>query len=116
MAGPSSARPDPHLALCRTRRVTGQFANGVPEFLFIWVESVPDPEAVGERTRVLVDARGEGPHPPGQVVSAGMAMVIGDVLAQPAPKRLDGHQIRAVAGQRHEVPSVVATSRTALAR
>ncbi len=29
-------------------------------------------------------------------------MVIGDVLAQPVPERLDRHQIGAVAGQRHE--------------
>src|SRR5215218_6001789 len=37
-----------------------------------------------------------------QVVSAGMAVVIRDVLAQPVPERLNGHQIRAVARQRHQ--------------
>ena len=33
---------------------------------------------------------------------ASMAMVIGDVLAQPAPERFDRHQIRAVTRQRHQ--------------
>src|SRR3954466_15739993 len=37
-----------------------------------------------------------------QILRAGMAGVIGDVLAQPGPERLHGHQIRAVARQRHQ--------------
>src|SRR3954469_20982519 len=72
------------------------------QFLLLWVEAVFDPEAVGERTRVLVDADLEVRHPPGQVLGAGMAMMIGDVLAQPAPEGLDWHQVGAVARQRHQ--------------
>ena len=29
--------------------------------------------------------------------------MIGDILAEPAPERLDRHEVGAVAGQRHEV-------------
>src|SRR3954465_11496289 len=36
------------------------------------------------------------------ILRAGMAVMIGDVLPQPAPERLDGHQIGAVARQRHQ--------------
>src|ERR1051325_1884524 len=31
-----------------------------------------------------------------------MTVLVGDVLAQPAPERLDRHQVRAVAWQRHD--------------
>jgi hypothetical protein len=32
-----------------------------------------------------------------------MAVMIGDILAEPAPESLDRHVVGAVAGQRHEV-------------
>src|SRR3954466_10415382 len=32
-----------------------------------------------------------------------MAVMIGDILTQPAPQRLDRHQVRAVAGQRQQM-------------
>src|SRR3954449_7675031 len=51
---------------------------------------------------VSVQAHLEVRRPPGQVLGAGMAMMVRDVLAQPAPERLDRHQIRAVARQRHQ--------------
>ncbi len=47
-----------------------------------------DPEAVGGSARVLVDLRLEGGDAPGQVICGGVAMVVSDVLAQPAPHRL----------------------------
>src|SRR5690349_14428994 len=72
------------------------------QFLLVWVELVLDPEAVGDDEGLLVQARLEVPHPPGEVVWAGMAMVIGDVLPQPVPELFHGHQIRAVARQRHQ--------------
>src|SRR5215210_3531981 len=67
------------------------------------VEAVFDPEAVGDDVGVSVQAHLEGPHPPDQVHGAGMTVMIGDILAQPAPERLHGHQIGAVAGQGPEV-------------
>jgi hypothetical protein len=49
------------------------------------VKVVLDPEAVGNTAGVLVDARLERGNTPSQVVVGRVAVVIGDVLAQPAP-------------------------------
>ena len=61
-----------------------------------------DPEAVGYGIRALIEARLESGRSPGQVLGARMTVMIGHVLAQPAPERVYRHQIRAVARQRHE--------------
>src|SRR3712207_7760136 len=50
----------------------------------------------GDDEGLLVQARLEVRHPLGQVLGARMAMVIRDILPQPAPERFDGHQSRAV--------------------
>lgn len=63
---------------------------------------VLDPEAVSNGARVLVDPCLKRGHAPGQVLSSGVAMVVGDVLAQPAPECLHRHQVGTVAGQRRK--------------
>src|SRR3954453_1176120 len=62
-----------------------------------------DPEAVGDGTGSGVDVCLEGSDAADQVLSRGMAMMIGEVLAQPAPECLDRHQMGTVAGQRDRV-------------
>ena len=52
---------------------------------------------------VLIEACFERSHPPAEIFGGGMAVMIGDILAEPAPERLDWHEVGAVAGQRHEV-------------
>ena len=67
------------------------------------MEAIFDAEAVGEGAGLLVDAGLEGGDTTGEIVPARMAVVVGDVLAQPAPERLDRHEIRAVARQRPQL-------------
>src|SRR5215207_3016460 len=61
-----------------------------------------DPEAVSYGTGVLIEARLERGRSPGQVLGAGVAVMIGYVLTQPAPEGLHGHQVGAIARQRPE--------------
>ena len=52
-----------------------------------------------------------------QVFGGGMAVMIDDVRAQPAPQRLDRHQVRTVAGQWREGDvQAAAADQTVLAR
>src|SRR3954454_8133426 len=74
-----------------------------PEFLLLGIEAIFDPEAVSEGAGLSVDAGLEGGDATGEIVPARVAVVVGDVLAQPAPERLDRHEIRAVARQRHQL-------------
>jgi len=60
-------------------------------------------EAVGDGAGVLIEARLESGHPAAEILGGGMAVVIGDLLPEPTPERLDRHEVGAVAGQRHEV-------------
>src|SRR6185369_16684683 len=76
-----------------------------PEFLLLWVEAVLDPEAVGEGAGLAVDAGLEGGDAAGEIVRAGVAVVVGHVLAQPTPQRLDRQEVGAVARQRHQADS-----------
>jgi hypothetical protein len=96
-----------------------------PWFLLLGIEVVLDAEAVSNRARVLVDLPLERGNAPGQVVHSRVAMVVGDVLAQPAPQRLHRHQVGAVSGQRRKLDAsenqtvlrgLAASAHTALAR
>ena len=69
----------------------------------VGVEAIFDPESVGDGAGVLIEAGLESSHPPAEIFGGGMAVMIGDILAEPAPERLDRHEVGAVAGQRHEV-------------
>ena len=62
-----------------------------------------DPKSVGDSAKVLIEPRLECGDAAAQILGGTMAVVIGDVLAQPSPERLDRHEVGAVAGQRHEV-------------
>ena len=46
----------------------------------LWVELVFDPEAVGYGTRVLIEACLESGRSPGQVLGAGVTVMVGHVL------------------------------------
>ena len=48
-----------------------------------------DPEPIGNGVRVLIDVGLERGDTPGQVLGRGMAVMVSDILAQPAPQRLD---------------------------
>src|SRR3954463_9057802 len=80
-----------------------------PQFLLLWIEVILDPEAVGDGTGSGVDVCLEGSDAADQVLSRGMAMMIGEILAQPAPECLDRHQIGTVAGQRDRVDAQAST-------
>ena len=67
------------------------------------VEVIFDPEAVGDGAGVLIEAGLESGHPPAEILGGRMAVMIGDILPEPTPERLDRHEVGAVAGQRHEV-------------
>ena len=60
------------------------------------------PKAIGNSAWELVEPCLERGDAPGQVVGRGVAVMVGEILAQPAPERLHWHQIGAVAGQRDE--------------
>src|SRR4051794_33260109 len=66
------------------------------QFLLVWVELILDPESVGESAGVSIDARLELGDAAAEIVRCGVAVVVGHVLAQPAPERLDRHEIGAV--------------------
>jgi hypothetical protein len=48
-----------------------------------------DPETVGDGARVLIEACFERGHPPAEILGSGVAVMISDILAEPAPERLD---------------------------
>src|SRR3954447_16508612 len=56
-------------------------------------------ETVGDGAGVPIDLRLEGGDAAAEVLGGAMAVVVGDVLAQPAPEGLDRHEIGAVARQ-----------------
>ena len=62
-----------------------------------------DPEAVGDGAGVLIEAVLESGNASAEIIGGGMAVMIGDILPEPAPESLDRHEVGAVAGQRHEV-------------
>src|ERR1044072_6468026 len=59
-------------------------------------------EAGGDEVWTSVHPVFEVGYPADQIVGCGMTVVVGDVLPQPTPERLDGHQVGAVARQRHK--------------
>jgi hypothetical protein len=61
-----------------------------------------DPEAIGDGTGIGIDVCREGSEATDQIVRAGMAVLVGEILAQPAPQCLDRHQVRTVTWQWHE--------------
>jgi hypothetical protein len=50
----------------------------------------------------LVDAGLEGGDAAGEIVPARVVVIVDHILAQPTSQRLEGHQIGAVARQRHQ--------------
>src|SRR4051812_18903309 len=58
-----------------------------------------DPQPIGNGAGIGIDVGLEGGDAADQVLGGGMAVMVGDVLAQPAPKRLNCLQVRTVAGQ-----------------
>jgi hypothetical protein len=57
-----------------------------------------DPEAIGDDAGIGIDVCREGADLTDQVFGGGMAVIVGDVRAQPTPQRLDCHQVRTVPG------------------
>ena len=51
-----------------------------------------DPEAIGDGAGVLIEAGLENGHPPAEILGGRMTVMIGDILAEPAPERLDRHE------------------------
>lgn len=71
-------------------------------FLLLGVEVVFEGEPISQGDRVLIDPVLKGGDAALEVVQRRMAIVRGDVLAQPAPQGFDRHEIRAVRRQRPE--------------
>jgi hypothetical protein len=67
-----------------------------------------DPQPIGNGTGIGIDVSFEGGDAADQVLSRGMAVMVGDILTQPAPQRLNRHQVRAVAGQRLQMDAQAA--------
>ena len=72
-------------------------------FLFLGIELILDPQAVGDGAAILIEARFESGNTAAEIISGGMAVVGGDVLPKPPPERLDWHEVGAVARQGHEL-------------
>jgi hypothetical protein len=70
-----------------------------------------DPEPIGGDAGIGIDAGLKCGGATDQILGGGMAVMVGDILAQPAPQRLDRHQVRAVAGQRRQVDVQACRSR-----
>lgn len=62
-----------------------------------------DPEAISYFIRMGVNRLTKLLDMGDQSLTRGMAAMIGDVLAQPAPQRFDGHKVGAVGGQPNQV-------------
>jgi hypothetical protein len=67
---------------------------------FLWIQRRLRPEAVGNRKRIGVNRMRKVAHPGDQLRRAGMAMMVRDILPQPAPQRLNGHEVWAITRQR----------------
>jgi hypothetical protein len=85
------------------RRITTlEPGTSQPQFLLSGIELILDPEAVDKDVGAGIHRVFEGGHPADQLIGGGMTGLVGDVLSQPAPERLDRHQVGAVARQRHD--------------
>ena len=65
-------------------------------------ERVFDPETFGERDRIAMDHGLETPNVRDEFVAGRVAAVVRDVLDEPSPQRLGGHEVGAGVGQRFQ--------------
>ena len=55
----------------------------------VGVEVIFDPEAVGDGAGVLIEAVLESGNASAEIIGGGMAVMIGDILPEPAPESFD---------------------------